>query len=122
MSLPSRYGGLPSARWNRVAPSEYTSDASVDGSPRACSGEVKAIVPSVRLVRVRSFACEMPKSITRGPGSGNRMFCGLRSRWMMPSRCSVTSASAVPAASHWTAEAGSTPAVRTSSESGGAAM
>ncbi len=105
-----------------MAPSEYTSDAVVDGSARACSGEVKAMVPSVSEVRVMSLACEMPKSMRRGPSSGSRMFWGLTSRWTMPASCSSTRAFAVPAAIQRTAEPGSRPALRTSSDSAGAGM
>lgn len=94
----------------------------MDGSPLACSGEVKAIVPSVRLVRVRSLAWEIPKSMTRGPFSGSSTFGGLMSRWTMPAPCSATSAAATPAPTQRTAEAGGCPAVRTSSASDGAAM
>lgn len=60
-------GGAPLAAKARVAPSENTSPAGVRSSPRACSGDMYAGVPStvpVAVSRVPSAARAIPKSMT----------------------------------------------------------
>ena len=69
-------------------------------SPRACSGDMYATVPTIAPVRVAAFissaACSLatPKSSTlsRSVPSWRRQtnrFCGLRSRWMIPAACAT---------------------------------
>ncbi len=78
------------------------------------------MVPSVNDVVVLSSACEIPKSMTRGPVRGSRMFWGLTSRWTTPLPCSASRACTVPAATQGRAAGGNGPASRTRSPREGA--
>ncbi len=121
MEGPSPYSGLPSAANAAVWPSAKTSVAGVVSPASPCSGAMYWGVPMVLpvAVAVRPEACEMPKSMTRGPSAASRTFDGFRSRCTTPAPWTATRASATPAISHTTAASGSGPRRATASDSEG---
>ena len=92
-------GVWPVSRSYSTAPREYTSDAGVSTSPRACSGDMYTGVPTAAPVEVmRSLplmARANPKSMSTGVPSGFIMtLAGFRSRCISPRRCIAASAPA----------------------------
>ena len=106
-----------------TAPQVNTSVAGVIGSPRSCSGAMKAGVPIRLPVSVRpvsaSVALAMPKSITRGPNRESSTLPGLRSRCTTPARWIAVSALDMPMPRACSSEPESGPCSRTASPSVG---
>ncbi len=122
---PSPNGPRPVAANVSTEPSEKMSDGSPTSRPTACSGDMKAGVPSTVPVTVSavplssSRALEIPKSMTRGPSSRSSTFDGFRSRCTSPMPWNACSASASPAASCRNAASSSGPCAATCSASEG---
>jgi hypothetical protein len=88
----------PVSAQNRVAPSPYTSEDSLGGSPLRTSGAVNAGEPVKVPVAVLNppEMWAIPKSLNAGsPYSVSKMFAGLTSRCTIPRRCAVSSAPAI---------------------------
>ena len=85
-------------RWNRVAPRDHTSDASVAVDPEATSGARYAGEPVTRPVCVNvasASARAIPKSVSfTSPAGFTSMLDGFTSRWTMPALWAAASASA----------------------------
>lgn len=109
---PSPNGLRAVAAYTRVAPRENMSVSGPTRTPEACSGDMKPgepiTVPAV-VSAVPSVARVMPKSMTYGPSRASSTFAGLRSRWMIPARCTAVIASARPAVRVRKAGSGSAP-------------
>ncbi len=119
---PSPCAARPSAAKAATWPRANTSDAGPTVRPAACSGDMKAGVPTVTplpVSAVLSAARAMPKSMTRGPSPASSTLDGLRSRCTMPAPCTTCSASATPAVSSSTVATGSGPCSATAEASVG---
>ncbi len=91
------------------------SEAGPTRSPRNCSGDMYAGVPSTPDVRVvASRALAMPKSMTIGPPGPIRTLAGLKSRCTIPAWWIAASAVRVEIASRSSAPPERGPEVRTS--------
>jgi hypothetical protein len=118
-------GAVPNGPWPVAAkvssaPRLNTSLGGPTRWPRACSGDMKPGEPSTGPLPVSmlaSAACEMPKSMIRGPSSASSTFDGFRSRCTMPAAWIAPRPSASPAASASTDLAGSGPCLVTVSAS-----
>jgi hypothetical protein len=119
-------GGLPMAANPSTLPSENTSLAGPATSPRICSGDMYATVPTttpvVVIPVVASTARAIPKSMIRGPSAAMITLPGLRSLCTSPRAWIAASPSASPAPSARTPCGGSGPDRSTSSCSDGPSM
>ena len=91
---------------NNTMPKLKMSERASTGSPRVCSGDMYAVVPGTspgtvsadavfRSVPANAEVFAMPKSSTFAWFERvSMMFCGLMSRWTIPSRCASARASA----------------------------
>ncbi len=102
---------------NTIVPAQLnTSDADPTRSPRNCSGDMYAGVPTGTDVRVvASRALAIPKSMTIGPSGPISTLPGLKSRCTIPAWWMAASAVSVEMASRSSAPPDRGPDVRTSS-------
>ena len=123
VSLPN--GCRPVAANASTEPRENTSLAGRTGSPRTCSGDMYATVPTTdpAVVSVDApIARAIPKSMIRGPSSAMITLPGFRSRWTRPCAWIAVRPSASPAPSARTCPNGSGPYRPTASSSEGPSM
>ena len=119
---PAPNGAAPVAANAITLPRANTSLAGPTGCPSACSGDMNAGVPTIKLVMLiaaPSSAREIPKSISRGPSAARSTLAGLRSRCTRPPACTACSASIRPPASLHTAGSGRGPVWAITSASDG---
>lgn len=99
---------------------QKTSDAGTTRPlPATCSGDMKAGLPTMRLVVVSGVAPAsraIPKSIRRGPSEASSTLPGLTSRWTIPAAWTAASAWASPAPSIRTSAPAMAPAPRTAAD------